>query len=66
MYCCHVHPLVSAAPPIPRGRAAWKPQWDELKDFTDNEVIVSGLPVLQHVVREFCCSLADTAGLQHV
>jgi hypothetical protein len=34
-------PLLTAAPPIPNGRAVWKPQWDELKDFTDNEVIVS-------------------------
>lgn len=32
---------VPAAPPIPAGRQPWKPQWDELKDFTDNEVIVS-------------------------
>jgi hypothetical protein len=30
-----------AAPPIPNGKAVWKPQWDELKDFSDNEVIVS-------------------------
>jgi hypothetical protein len=48
-HCCLSHPLsvlvfvclLCTAPPIPRGKAVWKPQWDELKDFTDNEVIVS-------------------------
>lgn len=34
-------PAAPPAPPIPAGRQPWKPQWDELKDFTDNEVIIS-------------------------
>jgi hypothetical protein len=33
-------PAAPPAPPIPRG-AGFKPQWDELKDFTESDVIVS-------------------------
>eukprot|EP00775_Hariotina_reticulata_P006368 gene6368-6600_t len=33
-------PAAPPAPPIPTG-ATFKPQWDELKDFTDKDVIVS-------------------------
>lgn len=52
MHPLSVFCLLCAAPPIPRGKAVWKPQWDELKDFTDNEVIVSVL----------CCCCAGVVG----
>jgi hypothetical protein len=33
-------PAAPPAPPIPRGQG-FKPQWDELKDFSESDTIVS-------------------------
>jgi hypothetical protein len=46
-------PAAPPAPPIPTG-ATFKPQWDELKDFSEKEVIVSAYDRLGCLVIMFC------------